>query len=110
MNTIRLHKNARGEAFKQFFEYIRKSYPDEEFQRKDMPKAPKAFLKEIERQTEGTRWIGSSPDIFAAENLLVEMCHHGLLNKREVKRNVYGDMDIFFSLTAKGKRTEAVFG
>ena len=110
MSIVSVHRNARGEAFKHFFEYIIRNYPGKEFQRKDMPKVSKAFLKEIERQTAGTYWIDSSPSIFAAETLLMDMCQHGLLRKREVKRNVYGDTDIFFSLTAKGKRAEVAFG
>lgn len=110
MNIVRVYKNAKGEAFKQFFEHIKKTYPDKEFQREDMPKVPKAFLKEVERQTAGTHWIDSSPSIAAAEALLIDMCNNGLLKRRDVKRNVYGDMDIFFSLTAEGKRTEVVFG
>ena len=110
MNKLRIHADDRGKAFSDFFEYIKKTYPDAEFQRKDMPQVRKAFLKQAERLTEGTHWIDSSPSIMAAEALLVEMCQHGLLEKREVKRNVYGDMDIFFSLTAKGKQTELVFG
>ena len=105
MSIVRVHKNARGEAFKQFFEHH-----DKEFQRKDMPQVLKAFLKEVERQTAGTHWIGSSPSIAAAETLLIDMCQLGLLKKREVKINVYGDKDIFFSLTVKGKRIEVVFG
>jgi hypothetical protein len=110
MSIIRVYKNARGEAFKQFFEHIKKNYPDKEFQRQDMPQVPKAFLAEVERQTAGTHWIDSSPDIAAAEAILIDMCNNGLLKRRDVEVNVYGDMDIFFSLTAEGKRAEIVFG
>lgn len=110
MDTLRVHRNPGGEAFKQLFEHIKRHYPDQEFQRKDMPKVSKAFLKEIEHQTAGTYWIDSSPSVFAIETILIEMCKHGLLKKKEVERNVYGDTDILFSLTPKGKRTGRVFG
>ena len=110
MSMVRVYKNARGEAFKQLFEHIKGNYPDKKFQRKDMPQVPRAFPKEVERQTAGTHWMDSSPSIAAAEALLIDMCNHELSKRRDVKINVYGDMHVFFSLTAEGKRTEVVLG
>ena len=98
---------SREEALQYFFEYIKRNYPDKEFQHKDMPGVPRAFLKEMERQTAGTYWIDSNPEIFAAETLLMALCHQGLLKRRDVERNVYGDQDIFFSLTPKWKQDKS---
>jgi len=110
MSLIRLHRNPKGKAFKKLFEYIKKKFPDKEFQRKDMPEVPKDYLNEVKMQTAGTYWIDSSPSICAIETLLIDMCNNELLQKREVQRNQWGDMDIFFSLTTKGKQSEVAYG
>jgi len=86
MSLIRLHRNPKGKAFKKLFEYIKKKFPDKEFQRKDMPEVPKDYLNEVKMQTAGTYWIDSSPSICAIETLLIDMCNNELLQKREVQR------------------------
>jgi hypothetical protein len=107
--SVKVHNNNRGKAFSQLFEYIKKNYPDREFERVNMPEVSTEFLNEILAQTAETNWITATPKSYAKEALLIDMCQQGLLKTREMARNDYGDKDIFFSLTDKGKQVEIIF-
>lgn len=110
--TVLVHNSPKGRAFKFYFNYIKKKFPKGEFMRKYMPRLPWAYKREVNKKFAGLdiHWIDSSPEIAASEELLEEMCKNGLLTRKDKVANKYGDKDIYYSLSKKGRKCKVEFG
>lgn len=106
---IKVQGNEKGQALKDIFGYIRANYPDGEFKVNNIPGVNENFLQLVKRETKDVNWISSSPKQYAIETLLTELHNMGLLNRRDAVRNEYGDLDIYFSLSPRGKVAELVY-
>jgi DNA-binding PadR family transcriptional regulator len=109
-SIIRVQRNPKGQAFKEFFEYRKSNYADSRFIRKWMPAVNEKYVRAMKRKTRDTTWVSSSPEIAAAEDILLDLCNNGLLEVEEGEPNIFGDKKIYYSLTEKGKNTSVEFG